>query len=136
MLISSSVPRILWVEAVLTAVNLINITPSSVLAGKTPHEHFYSSPPDYSMLCTFGCTCYDLFPPNERTKLSDRSAKCILLDISSKHNGYHCYDPLTRRLLISPSLRTLLIFHLQLRIYTFCLHLIHHLLSFLDFLLI
>ena len=36
-----------------------------------------------------------------RTKLSTRSAKCVLLGISSEHKGYQCYDPLARRLLIS-----------------------------------
>jgi len=100
-LISSSVPRIFWVEAILSIVNLINITPSSVLAGRTPHERLYFSPPDYSMLHTFGCTFYVLLHPNERTKLSARSAKCVLLGISSENNGYRCYDPLTRHLLIS-----------------------------------
>ena len=100
MLISSSVPRIFWAEVVLTAVNLINITPSSVLAGKTPHECLYSSPPDYSMLRTFECICY-IFLLNVRTKLSTRSAKCVLLGISSEHKGYCCYDLLAHHLLIS-----------------------------------
>ena len=36
LLISSSVSRSFWAEVVLTFVNLINITPSSVLAGKSP----------------------------------------------------------------------------------------------------
>ena len=65
MLISSSFSRIFWAEADLTSVNLINITPLPVLASKAAYDHLYSYPPDYSMLCTFGCTCYVLLPPNE-----------------------------------------------------------------------
>ena len=68
-LISSYISRSFWTEAILTFVNLINITQLFVLAGKSPHEHLYSSPPDYSMLRMFECTCYVL-PPIERTKLS------------------------------------------------------------------
>jgi len=101
LLLSSSVLCIFWAAAVLTSVNLIDITPSPVLANKTPHERLYSSPPDYSMLRTSGCTCYVLRPLTERTKLSARSAKCVLLGISSEHKGYCCYDPLTCHLLIS-----------------------------------
>jgi len=89
---TSSVPRIFWAEVVLTSVNLI-ITPSSVLAGKTPHERLYSSSPDYNMLRTFGCTYYVLLPPIERTKLSAWSAKCIFLGISSEHKGYATMIP-------------------------------------------
>ena len=99
-LISYSVPRTFWAKAILTTVNLINITLPSVLASKTPHERLYSCPPDYSMLRILGCTCYFLLPLTERTKLSARSAKCVLLGISSEHKGYRCYNPLTRRLLI------------------------------------
>ena len=100
LLISSSVPPSFWAEVVLTSANLINITSSSVLARKSPHEHIYSFPLDYSMFRTFRCTCYVLLPPTERTKLSSWSAKCVLSGISSEHKGYHCYDLLARRLLI------------------------------------
>jgi len=77
------------------------LTPPHRLSCLEPHERLYSSPPDYNLICMFRCTYYVLLPPTERTKLSARSAKCILLDVSSKHKGYRCYDPLTRRLLIS-----------------------------------
>ena len=58
LLISSSVPRSFWVEVVLTSVNLINITPSSVMFEKSPHERLYFSPPTttcYAHLGALAC---------------------------------------------------------------------------------
>ena len=134
---STSVPYGFWAE-VLTSVNHINIIPSSVLSEKSPHEHLYSSPPDYNILHTFGCTCYTLLPPTERTRLFTQSAKCVLLGISSEHKGYRCYDPLARRLPISHHVSFIegSLNFLHLRMFTFCHHLMHHLLSPLEFLLI
>ena len=116
MRISSFVSRIFWAEAVLTVVNLINITPLSFLAGKTPHERLYSSPPDYSMLCTFGYTYY-VFPPNEHAKLSARSSRCILsIRVIAAVIPWHVVILYS---VMSPSLRTLLIFHFHFGKYTF-----------------
>ena len=139
LLIFSSVPSSFWAEPVLTSVNLINITLSSVLAGKSPHEHLYSSLLDYRMLHTFGCACNVLIPPTERAKLSARSAKCVLLGISSEHKGYRCYYLLAHRLLISHHVSFVgdsSYFLLHFRMFAFYHHLVHYLLSPLEFQLI
>ncbi|KAK1260381.1 hypothetical protein QJS04_geneDACA002146 [Acorus gramineus] len=98
LLLSASVPVQFWGEAVLTSVYLINRTPSSITAGISPFQRLYHNPPDYSRLRVFGCTCFVLLPPLERTKLSPRSTMCVFLGYSNEIKGYRCYDPVARRL--------------------------------------
>ena len=69
LLISSFVPSHFWGEAVSTTVYLINRQPSSKLSDKCPGEVLFGTP-HYDHLRVFGCTCYVLLAPRERTKFS------------------------------------------------------------------
>jgi hypothetical protein len=51
---SSFVPSHFWIEAVPTAVHLINRQPSSKLSGKCPGEVLFGTPPRYDHLRVFG----------------------------------------------------------------------------------
>jgi hypothetical protein len=70
LLITSSIPHHFWVGAISTAAYLINIQPSSALQGGIPFEHLCGKTPHYSSFHLFGCVCYVLLAPYERTKLA------------------------------------------------------------------
>jgi hypothetical protein len=70
MMIASSLLPHFWAEAISTSVYLINILPSAALQGGIPLERLSGCSPNYSTLSLFGCVCYVLLAPRERTKLT------------------------------------------------------------------
>jgi hypothetical protein len=101
MMIASSLPPHFWAKVVSTSVYIINIQPSATLQGGIPLERLSGRSPDYSMLYLFGCVCYVLLAPRERTKLTAQSVEYVFLGYSDEHKGYRCWDPVGRRMRIS-----------------------------------
>jgi hypothetical protein len=77
LMIASSVPPHFLAEPVSTTTYLINIQPSSGLQGGIPFERLCGKTPNYSSLHLFGCVCYVLLTPRERTKLIAQSVECV-----------------------------------------------------------
>jgi hypothetical protein len=84
------VPPYFWAETVSTATYLINIQPFLTLHGGIPFECLCGKTLNYSSLHLFGCVCYVLLAPRERTKLTTQSIECVFLCYSTKHKGYRC----------------------------------------------
>jgi hypothetical protein len=101
LLLKSSVPSKFWVEALSTAVYLINRLPSQVLNFDSPYYRLYHQHPSYLNLHTFGCVCFVHLPSYERHKLSAQSVKCAFMGYSISHKGYVCYDPCSNKIRIS-----------------------------------
>jgi hypothetical protein len=70
LMIAASLPPHFWAEAVSTSAYLINLQPSAALQGDISLERLFARSPDYSALRSFGCVCYVLLAPCERTKLT------------------------------------------------------------------
>ena len=94
-------PLKFWDEAFITAVFLINRTPSKVIHFATPFERLYNQQPDYSSLRVFGCACWPNLRPYNSRKLEFRSKRCVFLGYSNLHKGYKCLDISTGRVYIS-----------------------------------
>ena len=65
LLLESSVPSMLWVEALKAATHLINRLPSQVLDMESPYFCLFSKQPSYANLRAFGCVCFVHLPPHE-----------------------------------------------------------------------
>lgn len=87
LIFESGLPLKYWGEAILTAVFLINRTPSSVLKGQTPFELIYKRLPKLDHLRVFGCLCFAT-RLNISDKFSDRAEKSVLIGYSAEKKGY------------------------------------------------
>ena len=101
LLFQSGVPLSHWGDCVLTAVFLINRTPSPVISNKTPFEKLTGKLPDYSNFKTFGCLCYASTSPKGRHKFQDRARACVFLGYPSGYKGYKLMDIQSHEVFIS-----------------------------------
>ena len=97
LLLSSSLAKTFWSEAVKTSVYLINRSPTSALGGKIPAVLWYGYAPNYLKLKIFGCVAY-LRIPKELIdgKFDSRSIKCYMIGYCK--NGYLLWCPEERRM--------------------------------------
>ncbi|KAL0641351.1 hypothetical protein Bca4012_102606 [Brassica carinata] len=101
MMFQANVPKRFWSDAVATACYLINRIPTKVLKDQAPFEVLNKHKPSVDYLRVFGCLCFVLVPGELRNKLEARSTKAMFIGYSTTQKGYKCYDPDTRRVLIS-----------------------------------
>jgi hypothetical protein len=96
MLISSSLARRYWGEALTAAVYIYNRTPHSSLPGSiTPYEAKTGSKPDISGIKIWGSIAWKVAPLDGLPKLAPRAYIGIL--IGYNHNQYRILNPRTRR---------------------------------------
>jgi len=84
MMIASGLPPSFWGHALLHATYLVNISPTTALAGYScPYEAFFNRKPDLTYLKVFGSAAYNHVDIRTgRTKLANRARKGYYLGVS------------------------------------------------------
>lgn len=97
MLLSSSLPKTLWSEAVKTAVYLLNRSPTSALKDSVPATLWYGQKPSVEKLKIFGSTAY-LHTPKQlsKGKFDSRTRKLFLVGYCT--NGYRLWCPFNEQI--------------------------------------
>ena len=101
LLISAICLESLQGEAALIAVYTINSIPSPIIGHKPPYNRLNGFLPNYDVLRDFGCACFVILQPHEKTKLEPRARLCCFLGYGIEQKGYGCWDPISKRLRIS-----------------------------------
>ncbi|KAM1503397.1 hypothetical protein ACFXTO_028641 [Malus domestica] len=95
------VPKKFWSFAILTATYLINRLPSHVLGFKSPYEVLKGRKINLTHLKVFGRVCFVHIQALNRDKLDARATKCVFVGYSSTQKGYKCYNPTTKKCVVS-----------------------------------
>ena len=88
-------------EALHTGVHILNRCPKKALKDKTSVEAWSEIKPSESHFKTFRCICYAHVPAEKRTKLDEKSQKCVFLGNSDVTKGYRFLDVKTNKLVVS-----------------------------------
>jgi hypothetical protein len=101
MLADSGLSNKYWAFAAYTAVYLKNRSPTSSLAGKTPHEAMMGHKPSLTHLRGWGCLAFVHGPYERRQKLDLKAQPVIFVCYSASDKLYSTYDPIGKRLIRS-----------------------------------
>jgi hypothetical protein len=92
LLVQSKLPKTFWAEAVNTATQLSNLTPSATRKMKIPYETWTGRKPNLDVLRPFGCLTYVLIPQELRTfKLFSTADKGLFLGYENDFSSYRVY---------------------------------------------
>ena len=84
-------------EAMRTAVDLINLSPSVPLDGDIPERVWTDQDVSFKHLRVFGCRTFVHIFKDKRSKLDVKSKQCIFLSYEYKDFGYRLYDPVEKK---------------------------------------
>ncbi|CAO2193121.1 unnamed protein product [Urochloa humidicola] len=93
-------PAIFWAEAVMTAVHILNRSPTKALDGMTPYEAWHGRKPAVGHFRVFGCLVY-VKELNHVGKLDDRSTPGVFIGYPEGVKGYRVLDPVTQRVRVA-----------------------------------
>ncbi|KAM1072945.1 hypothetical protein ACFX2B_017883 [Malus domestica] len=105
LLTKKKMPKTFWPEAANWTVHVLNRSPTLAVKNKTPEEAWSGTIPSVSYFRVFGCISYVHIPDNKRTKLDDKSMKCVLLGVSKGSKAYRLFEPVSQKIIISRDVR-------------------------------
>lgn len=88
-------------KCILTATNLINRLPNTMLNNKTPFEVLYNQQPTNSHIKSFGCLCYPVTLKTHKEKFESIATPHVFIGYPFNTKGYKVLDLSTRRLDVS-----------------------------------
>ena len=90
----------LWMEIASTVAYLKNLSPTSTLNGRTPHEAWSGKIPDLSHVRILGSIAYVHIPKENRKKLDYKAKVCQLVGYGGT-NQYRLWDPSRKDVIVS-----------------------------------
>lgn len=90
-----------WAEAIDTACYLVNKSTTLTLVHKTPYDAWDGKNPPLSHLNFFGCDAFVHILKEKRSKLDNKSEKCIFIGYKNGVKGYNLWNPMTRTTIYS-----------------------------------
>ena len=101
LMFQANLPVSFWGECVLSAVYLINRTPSRLLHHKTPYEILFGVLPDFDMIKVFGSLCFAHNQRSKGDKLASRSRRCVFVGYPSHKKGWKLFDLETHEIFVT-----------------------------------
>jgi hypothetical protein len=93
-------PAKFWGEAVMTAVHILNQSPTKALGNVTPYEAWHGRAPAVCHLKVFGCVAYTRCLSQLR-KLDDRGEAGVFIGYAEGAKAYRVFDPVSQRVRVS-----------------------------------
>jgi hypothetical protein len=81
--------------------HILNRCPTVAVQNKTPEEAWSGVKPTIGYFRVFGCVAHAHVPDQKRSKLDDKSRKCVLLGVSDESKAYRLYDPVSKKIIVS-----------------------------------
>jgi transposase InsO family protein len=101
MMKAMSMPSWFWGEAVLTAVFILNRSPTRSVEGRTPYEVWHDKKPSVDYFRTFGCVAHVKQGNKRLGKVEDRSTMMVFIGYEPGSKAWRFYNPVTRRVHVS-----------------------------------
>lgn len=100
-LLEKEIPKSLWADAVQWANHVLNRSPTMIVKDMTPEEAWSGNKPSIEHFRIFGCIGYVHVLDVKRTKLDDKSVKCVMIGYSNESKAYKMFDPIEKKAHIS-----------------------------------
>ena len=88
-------------EAVASTVYILNKSPTKIVRDMIPQQAWSGKHHILSHFKVFGCIAYAHMPKQTRSKLDDKSEKCIFIGYDEQSKAYKLSNPITKKVIVS-----------------------------------